>query len=116
MAWTCMPPLCANAVWPTHGWRGSWRTLAISSTNSESSFSLGSDFAGTPRFFILKCNDRDDAGEIAIAGAFAVAVDRALHVRGAGFEPGERIGHAEADVVVRVDADARGQLASGERR
>ena len=56
MAWTCMPPLWANAVWPTHGWRGSWRTLAISSTNSESSFSFGSELGGSTWRFILNCS------------------------------------------------------------
>ena len=96
---------------PTHGWRGSCRTLAISSTNSESSFSFGSEFAGTPVFFNLKCKQRDDAGQIAVAGAFAVAVDGALHLGGAGFDAGQGVGHAQAAIVVRVDADASREFA-----
>ena len=47
----------------------------------------------------------DDGGEVAVAGAFAVPVDRALHLRGAAEHTGEAVGHAASGVVVRVDAD-----------
>ena len=59
---------------------------------------------------------RDDAGQIAIAGAFAVTVDGALHMNRAGFERRQGVGHAEADVVVRVDADFAVQFADGDLR
>jgi hypothetical protein len=103
-ALTCVPPLCEKAAEPTHGWRGLWRKLAISSTNCESSLSCGSDFGGTHAFFQFEGDVGNDAGQVAIAGAFAVTVDGALHVRRAGFKRRQRVGHAQADVVVRVDA------------
>ena len=43
---------------------------------------------------------------LALPHALAVAVDRALHVARAGLDGGERVGDAEPDVVVRVDADS----------
>ena len=52
----------------------------------------------------------DHAGEVAVAGAFAVAVDRALDVRRAGLDRRQRVRHPQADVVVRVDAQARRQF------
>ena len=55
----------------------------------------------------------DDAGQIAIAGAFAVAVDGALHVDGAGFQGGQRVRDPQAAVVVGVDADPAIQFADG---
>jgi hypothetical protein len=58
-------------------------------------------------------DQRDDAGEVAIAGAFAVTIDRALCVHGPGIERGEGVGHAHAAVVVGVDADAAIQFADG---
>ena len=47
----------------------------------------------------------DDSGEVAVAGALAQAVQRALHVAGAGAHRGHRVGHRTARVVVAVDAD-----------
>ena len=55
----------------------------------------------------------NDADQIAIAGAFAVAIDRALHLRCADVHRGDGIGDAEAAIVVRVNADARGQFGFG---
>ena len=52
---------------------------------------------------------RDDAGQIAVAGALAVAVDGALHLRRAGLDARQAVGHAQAAIVMRVDADARVQ-------
>ena len=49
---------------------------------------------------------RDDRGEVAVAGALAVAVDRALHLDRAAAHAGERVGHAGAGVVVEVHRDA----------
>ena len=50
---------------------------------------------------------RDDRGEVAVAGALAVAVDRALHLDRAAAHAGERVGHAGAGVVVEVHRDRR---------
>ncbi len=62
-------------------------------------------------FFQLQRDARDHARQIAIARALAVTVDRALHMNRAGFERGQRVRDAEADVVVRVDADFAIQFA-----
>ena len=63
---------------------------------------------------ILTCKQGMTRGEVAVAGAFAVAVDRALHLHRAGAHGGQRVGHAEAAVVVRVDAERRaGQMRGG---
>ena len=48
----------------------------------------------------------DDGEQVGVAGALAVAVDRALHVGGAGVDGREGVGHRTAGVVVAVDADA----------
>ena len=47
----------------------------------------------------------DDAGEVGVAAALAVAVHAALHVRGAGFDRGEVLADGEIAIVVGVDAD-----------
>ncbi len=53
--------------------------------------------------------------EVAVAGAFAVAVDRALDLQRAGLDARERIGDAEAAIVVGVDAEF-GFLHRGQKR
>jgi hypothetical protein len=45
-----------------------------------------------------------DGDEVAVPHTLAVAVDRALHLAGAGTHSGQRIGDADAAVIVRVDA------------
>ena len=47
----------------------------------------------------------DDRNQIGVAAALAVAVHAALHVRAAGFDGGDRVGHRDVGVVVRVDAE-----------
>jgi hypothetical protein len=47
-------------------------------------------------------NDRHQVG---VARALAVAVDGALHVRGAGDDGDDRVGRSAARVVLGVDAD-----------
>jgi hypothetical protein len=59
------------------------------------------------RRLVLERENRHHAGDVAVAGALAVAVDRALHVRRADVDRRQRVRDPEADVVVRVDADAR---------
>ena len=53
----------------------------------------------------LQLQVRDYRDEVRIARALADAVDRALHVRGARFHRGERVGDRAAGVVVGVDAE-----------
>ena len=86
--------------------------FAISSTNCGKLLQLRPATSPARRFFSASsATQRNDAGQIAIAGALAVAVDGALHLHRAGFERGQRVRHAEADVVVRVDADLAVQFA-----
>ena len=47
----------------------------------------------------------DDVDEVGVAGALAVPVDAALHVRRAGVDRSEGVGDRAAGVVVAVDAD-----------
>ena len=56
---------------------------------------------------------RDDRGEVRVAGALAVAVDRALHLPRSRGDRGERVRHRELAVVVHVDADAAPERAHG---
>ena len=49
---------------------------------------------------------RDDRREVAVAGALAVAVDRALHLRRAAAHARDRVGDTGAAVVVEVHRDA----------
>ena len=53
----------------------------------------------------LELEIRHHGREVAVPNALAVSVDGALHLHRAGVHGGERIGHADAAVVVRVDAD-----------
>ena len=53
----------------------------------------------------LRLQTGDDGGEVAVAGAFAVTVDRPLHLHRSGADGGQRVGHAQAAIVVRVDAE-----------
>ena len=47
----------------------------------------------------------DDAGEVGVAAALAVAVHAALDMGGAGFDGGQGVGDGEIAIVVGVDAD-----------
>jgi len=49
----------------------------------------------------------DDGEQIDVAAAFSETVDRALDVARAGFDRDKRVGHGNAAVVVRMDADAQ---------
>jgi hypothetical protein len=55
----------------------------------------------------LEREARDHGGQVGVAAALAVAVDRALHVGGASPHGGQRVGSGAAAVVVGVDADPR---------
>jgi hypothetical protein len=57
----------------------------------------------------------NDAGQVAIAGALAVTIDRALHVRRARLQRRQRIGHAQAGVIMRVNAQPHPQFARAAR-
>ena len=52
----------------------------------------------------------------AIASPLAVAIDRALNMRRARFNAGERISDSEADVIVRVNPDSDIQFSAGNPR
>ena len=45
--------------------------------------------------------------EVGVAAALAEAVDGALHLRAPACDRGQRVGHADLAVVVRVDAERR---------
>ena len=55
----------------------------------------------------LELQVRDHGREVRVAGPLAEAVERALHVSGAGFDRRHRVGHGAPGVVVAVDADDR---------
>ena len=55
----------------------------------------------------LEHEPADDGDEVGVAGALAVAVDRALHLRAARIDRHERVGDRAARIVVRVDAERR---------
>ena len=59
---------------------------------------------GHQRHALLELEQRDERGEVAVAHALAVAVDRPLHLRRARLHGRQRVGHAETAVVVGVDA------------
>ena len=54
---------------------------------------------------IFELERRDDADEVGVAAALAVAVDGALHLAGAGLDRHQAVGHGAVAVVVGVDAD-----------
>jgi hypothetical protein len=56
------------------------------------------------RHTLLDLQVRDDGEDVGVAGALAVAVDGALHVRGAGVDGRHRVGDRAPGVVVAVDA------------
>jgi hypothetical protein len=62
---------------------------------------------GEHRAAELELQVADEADEVGVAGALAVAVQRALHVRGAGLDRGDRVRDRAAGVVVAVDAQPR---------
>jgi len=60
---------------------------------------------GKDLFAELKLQDGQNGGEVTVAGSFPVAVQGALDLEGAFFHRGDGVGHAEATVVMGVDAD-----------
>ena len=68
---------------------------------------------GQTRLAQLQLQAGNDTGHVAIARAFAVAVHRGLHMARTGFDRSQRVRHAKADVVVRVDAHAAVEPADG---
>ena len=106
MALACSPALCANADVPTYGWREAGGTLVTSATAWAMRVASRSRPWGSTVRSELELEVGDDGDEVGVAGALAVAVDAALHVRGAGRDRGERVGNGTAAVVVGVDADA----------
>jgi hypothetical protein len=74
---------------------------------------LGEFFVAEDAAVHLKLEIGDAGDEVAVAGAFAVAVDRALDLRGARLDARERVGDAEAAIVVSVDAELGGAFQRG---
>ena len=109
----CRPALCANACLPTYGWAGSGERLSSSSTKCAVSVSRARRSGASSSHAHLQLQVGDDRDQVGVAGALADAVDRALHLRGAGFDGGQRVGDRAAGVVVGVDAqrDARQRFA-----
>src|SRR5439155_18905867 len=64
-------------------------------------------------FLQLESEIRNDTGQIAITGPFAIAIHRALDVCRADLDGGQRVGHSKPDVVVRVDAAPDVQFSKG---
>ena len=64
----------------------------------------------------LDCKIRDQGRQIAVAGPLAESVDGPLHVGCPGVDGRQRIGHAEADIVVRVDPDPAREPRPGRSR
>jgi len=62
---------------------------------------------------VLELQVRDDGEQVGVAGAFAVAVDGALDVHGAGVHRGDGVGDRAARVVVAVDAEVDADLTRG---
>ena len=106
IALTCSPALCANADEPDVGRLRVERHVHqlghVVRDGREPLQPVGGDGLDPH----LQGEVRDDRGEVAVAGALAVAVDGALHLDGAAADAGERVGHAGAGVVVEVDGDA----------
>ena len=102
---TCIPPLCANALRPTYGWSGSGVKLSSSSRKCAAGGQRPELLVGQALVAELQLQVRDDRDEVRVAAALAVAVHRALHVRRAGRDRGERVRDAAAGVVVAVDPD-----------
>ena len=109
-----MPPLCAKAVWPTHGARTSCRTLATSFTNSESSLSLGSDDLGVAFKPIFNCS----VGMTVMRLQLPVRSPKPLMVPCTCMAPASTaamaLATAETAIVVRVNAHRAVQFGFGQ--
>jgi len=57
----------------------------------------------------------DDGGQVGVPAALAIAVQAALHVRGAYLDRGDGVGHRHVRIVVRVDARRRHRIACAQR-
>ena len=105
IALACSPALCANADRPTYGWCWFGETLVTSATACAIRVSSASAAVGTTVAPLLQLQVGDDAEQVGVAGALAVAVRGALHVGHAGVHGGEGVGHGAGGVVVAVDAE-----------
>ena len=106
IALACRPALCANAETPTYGWRDAGGKLVTSATAWATRVASRSSPSGQHLPVELELEVGHDADEVGVAGALAVPVERALHVRGARVDGGQGVRDRAAGVVVAVDADA----------
>ena len=103
-----MPASWAKAFWPTMAlFRCTWMPVMLATSR----------LVGTSRRVLTRVcgvvvivagpQGHDDLLERAVAGPLAHAVDRTLHLAGAGLDRRQAVGHGHAQVVVAVDADHR---------
>ena len=101
-----MPPLWAKALWPTNGWLV--RKLHVGRLVDEAR-QLGEVLERRAAehlvALLLEGQVGDHGDQVGVAAALAEAVDRALHLHGAGVDGGQRVGDGQLAVVVAVDAD-----------
>ena len=112
----CMPPLWANAFWPTYGAHEVGLQVGglghEAAEGRELGEALGRRRCGSPS----SAQRRDDRDQVGVAAALAVAVDRALHEAGALLDRGEAVGDGALGVVVGVDARGPRRAARRARR
>ncbi len=106
IALACSPALCANAEMPTYGCRDAGGKLVTSATAWATRVASRSRPVRQDLTAELELEVGDHADEVGVAGAFAVPVEGALDVGGAGVDRGQRVRDRAAGVVVAVDADA----------
>ena len=105
MALTCSPALWANADDPTYGrLRVDGPVEHLGDVVADGGEPL-EPAVGEALVAELELQVGDDRREVGVARALAEAVQRALHVTGAGAHRGHRVGDRAAGVVVAVDAD-----------
>ena len=56
-------------------------------------------------YAVYRLHDHHGLGKVGIAGPFPETVDGHLHLRGTGFDSGDRVCDREAEVIVAVDID-----------
>jgi hypothetical protein len=97
--------LCAKALRPTQGWFGSGDEVQQLVDEVGGRGQARELLGGQQLVAELELQRGDDRDEVRVARALADAVHRALHLRRALGDGGQRVRHAALEVVVAVDAD-----------